>query len=116
MSSPFCVYDLAGNIRYTGTLRDINIPHLALKEGESVIRAKGDYGINYVDLSGEPEIKLRADYEWDSLPMPCTITIEDSTYELTEQPTLIFDEPGTYDVTVVAGAKYLKKTFQVEQL
>ena len=68
---------------------------------------------HYVDIDTE-SILIKQDYELDTLPIPCIITIEGVQYEAYEQPFFEFDAPGIYEINVDAGVKYLKKDFKVD--
>ena len=50
----------------------------------------------------------------DAIPLPATAIIEDEQYELTDQPTFEFSEPGEYEVTINAGPAYYVETFTVD--
>ena len=70
-----------------------------------------DNGLYYYDVVNDLILK-KQDYTLDNLPLPCTITIEGISYEVTEQPTFEFDVAGEYTIEVDAGVEYLKKEFK----
>ena len=70
-----------------------------------------DDSVYYVNVSTK-EILPKQDYTLKNLPLPCTITIEGISYEVTEQPTFEFDVAGEYVIEVDAGVEYLKKEFK----
>lgn len=89
---------------------------LQLKAGESyLIASQGADNTHYIDTV-TATIKVKGDYLLDALPMPCVLTIEGQEYPCTDQPTLNLSPAGTYEISVDAGPKYLKKTFTYEQL
>ena len=68
---------------------------------------------HYINNGGE--VTPCESFTIDSIPLPCVITIEGVKYEVTTEPTFEFDAPGTYEIHVDAGAKYIKETFIVNQ-
>ena len=66
----------------------------------------------FVDIESL-EIKSRIDYLLDNLPLPCIIQIENTCYEVSEQPIFEFDTPGTYIIKVFPNSvEYLEKEFE----
>ena len=72
----------------------------------------GDMNKYFVDASLSKENE-REDYTLDALPIPCVATIEGIVYEITEQKSFEFEDPGTYVIEIDAGSRYLKKEFTV---
>ena len=107
----YIIYDNMGNIvkQYMGDSVESE------SNGYSWIHISGDDFIQdslfYVNIQ-EKEIIARQDYTLENLPLPCTITIEGISYEVTEQPTFEFDVVGEYIIEVDAGVEYLKKEFK----
>lgn len=86
-----------------------------LGEGESAILGSlGQEMSNYYVVHETGTLHKKADYTLDSLPLPCTITIEGEVYEVNKQPTFDFDAPGTYTIEVDAGPKFLRKEFTID--
>jgi hypothetical protein len=69
--------------------------------------------VHYVDLYTLTVLE-KQDFTLESLPLPCTVTIEGVEYPVTEQPTFEFSAPGIYLVQVDAGPAYLKKEFSLD--
>lgn len=110
----FIIYEqISGEI-----ISQINIPNsdldLNVKDGCGVIFSvlPLDNNVFYIDHETGKEIE-RLDYEYGEMPLPCVITIDNKTYNITEQPTFEFDAPGTYTIKVDAGPRYLKKEFTI---
>ena len=57
------------------------------------------------------QVHALTDYTLDSLPLPCTLTIEGIEYACTEQPTFSFAQAGDYRIYVDAGPAYYKREF-----
>lgn len=111
----YVIYD-----KYTGEIiKEVTCPQeqLAdqLQEGEAVSVSNGlaNSDIHYIDIENGTLLP-KADYELSALPLPCIITIEGTTYEVTSQPTFEFDAPGVYTVQVDAGPHFLKKEFEID--
>lgn len=85
----------------------VNVP-----DGFAYVEGEASDETHYVDSAGA--IQQKGDYVIDALPLPCVVTIEGETYPCTEQPEFSFNYPGTYDIEVYAGVRYLQKTFQYE--
>lgn len=83
-------------------------------EGEAWIEGEGSDTTHYVNLDADPVITPKGDYTLESLPLPCTVTIEGVEYAVTEQPTFSFNYPGTYIISVDAGVRYLQKEFEID--
>lgn len=108
----FTIYNtLTGEIQgvITGTEETANLNKEA---DESVIAGSFDDELYWVNPSSNVA-ELKADYTINSLPIPCTATIEEIEYSITSQPTFEFDSPGEYEIEVDAGPAYLRKVFIV---
>ncbi|WP_394165131.1 hypothetical protein [Neptunomonas phycophila] len=84
--------------------------------GESSVLATDDAIDNtahYVDESTTPHtIAPRQAYTLDALPLPCVLKIDGERYDITEQPSLSFEWPGTYVINVIpASPAYLEMEF-----
>ncbi len=87
----------------------------ASEEGWQALPVEHQPGLNsYVDLA-TLTVKPRQDYSLDTLPLPCTLTIEGVQYPCEQQPELSFEQPGSYQISVDAGPAWLDKTFTIEQ-
>lgn len=106
----FAVYTFDGAI-----VRILDCPlsqlsyNLAPDEGAEVCGPEVADDTHWVD--GLVGIRLRDDYTLESLPIPCTITVEGVVYECNEQPTFVFDAPGIYTISVDAGPAYYLRDF-----
>lgn len=100
-----------GEIRYAGDAPITTVGY-PLEADEALLRCAAPIATDryYVDLTG-PHLKARADYTLDALPLPCKVWIEGVEYDVTEQPTFAFSQPGTYEIVVDAGVKHLLKRF-----
>lgn len=89
---------------------------LNISSGHSVVLGEWDIeseATHYV-VHETGTLHEKADYTLDAIPLPATITIEGVTYEVSEQPTFEFDVPGTYNIQVDAGPKFLQKEFVID--
>lgn len=85
-----------------------------VREGEHLIPHDNvDFTEMYFDFDSF-SCKDKQDFELNNLPLPCTVTIEGVSYEVTEQPTFQFDVPGVYQIHVDAGPQYYKKVFDYD--
>ena len=58
------------------------------------------------------EVAPRQAYTLDALPLPCVLKIDGERYDITEQPSLSFEWPGTYVINVIpASPAYLEMEF-----
>lgn len=113
MSFYYVLYDAVGNITNTGSVsQEIDLP---VRTGRTTLVSDQEYilGQVFVDLTTET-ILPKSDYTLDTLPLPCTLTIEGVDYYCTEQPTFEFNYPGVYKIKVDAGAAFLKKEFEID--
>lgn len=69
--------------------------------------------LEYIDPETR-KVRLRKDYSFNALPLPCTLIIEGVEYPCNEQPEISFDAPGEFTVIVEAGGPYLRKEFRFE--
>lgn len=100
-------YDDVGNIIRQVSVDDSYFNNTLYVEGNTFL----DDLVLYVDINSK-NILPKQDYTLENLPLPCTITIEGVSYEVTEQPTFEFDVAGEYIIEVDAGVEYLKKEFK----
>ena len=96
-----------------GVESDISINTVA-GEAAIIVDTANDES-QYVDTI-QTALVDKGDYSLSMLPLPCTVTIEGTAYPCTEQPVFELSPPGTYDISVDAGVRYLRKTFEYEQL
>ena len=102
----YIIYDNKGNIiRFTSS-DYLSEDEYLIEYGEIL-----DDSAYYVNTITQ-EVSSKQDYTLENLPLPCTITIEGVSYEVTEQPTFEFDVAGEYIIEVDAGVEYLKKEFK----
>lgn len=90
-----------------------NFIALQLLEGELCVEGgvpSGDFYINLKTLRAEP----KKEFTLSALPLPCTVTIEGVEYLCKTQPVFEFDVPGTYQIAVDAGPRYLNKVFSYD--
>ncbi len=108
-------YDESGFIHQDFSCDD---PRLVAKQKAiqslSVIETNktGDMSKYFVDVNLSKETE-REDYTLDALPIPCVATIEGVAYDITEQDSFEFEDPGIYVIEIDAGSRYLKKEFIV---
>lgn len=81
-----------------------------LPAGWAAIESSADWAVSYVNLT-DMSIHPRQDYTLDALPLPCELTVEGQSYQVTEQPVFNFPLPGEYRIYVNAGVQYLEKEF-----
>ena len=90
-------------------------PDNQLFAGESWIVCDDDTDESavWVDINSVPAvIAQRQTYTLDALPLPCVLKIDGERYDITEQPSLSFEWPGTYVINVIpASPAYLEMEF-----
>ena len=80
--------------------------------GEALLEASGLIdGLSYY-VTDALEVAPRKTYTLDGLPLPCVLKIDGERYDITEQPSLSFEWPGTYAINVIpASPAYLEMEF-----
>lgn len=126
--TPFTRYDPeTGAILETGDMAVAALDQMETTKGWAVIRQASERNTHYVDISGLkprrrccPTCPATLDgTTLTGLPVPCTITITDESWERTvienDEPSLklMFDYPGAYAVTV-RSVPYTDGVFTIE--
>lgn len=110
IDTPFCVYDKDSGVTKRGGICLVEfLQQQASDDTEKVAAIAYSPGF-YENGSIHPFI----DYSLESLPVPCTVVIEGIAYMVTEQATFEFNYPGTYQLCVDPGPRYLKKVFTID--
>lgn len=113
MNTSYVVYD-----ETTGRIRaQIVCPppmiRIQLSRTEAAIEGSASSGDSYVDLSTLTIQPMRS-FTLSDIPLPCIVTIEGVSYECDTTPAFEFDVPGTYRITIDAGAQYRKGEFEYD--
>lgn len=119
-SISFIVCDQAGNILRVGSCPEFLVSAQA-GQNEMVFEGEAETALHYIDVqTGERRNKARivptvSGLVLSGLPIPCTVCVEESTYEITDgEVTLSFDVPGTYSV-IVSAEKMIPAVVDVTQ-
>ena len=79
---------------------------------EACITTGSDDSTQYVDLKSG-FIMDKQDFDVNSIPAPCLVTIEGVVYTCETSPVISFADPGSYKVYVDAGPNFLTKEFVI---
>lgn len=107
----YCVYDSLGRILQYGScpakdlaLQAVEPEKLKVFPNKFLVPEE-QYYIDENNLH-----TICEDYDLESLPLPCEMTIEGVVYEVATPPILSFDAPGDYQLYITpANPKYRQK-------